>query len=652
MGVFCVFLGSSNISYAKYDEIIRAFDAENHELAFEKLQKLAQKDDIKAQLVLAKMLAIGRGTPVNTAQALVWFRRAAALGSASAQNYIGQAYEGGVGVEVNHQEAVKWYRLAAEQGDWDAQLSLSIALEKGQGVKKNIAESIKWLRRLAEEGPTVAQYRYGLKLMNGDGVTQNHSMAAFWFEEAADGGYAKGRGALGILYHQGKGVPQDFKKAAKLILNAASPDLPEFMAYAGTLYENGEGVEKDNLTAFVYYSLAVKGGYKKAINHRDSIAKLLTKAELAQAREVTEKVKATSYTKEVPGWNKIQNYFFHSLPKTPVKIKKMSAQSEREWHNRSLALAREGSSSSQFMVGLNLQSENPEMRDIEASIEWLNKSAEQGNGNAQRHLARQYECGYLIPKNREKAISYYRMLTKELDEPMHKLEELAQRKIDEYEGRHFNELTGLLSKIATLKKTYGVVKDSDKARVGELYYLGAGTPKNLGEAYKWFVRSIDHPTARFYLGLMYENGEIVEQDYSVAKQLFTKALKLKHPEASFRLAVLFDKGLGVEENPGKAFEYYEAAANNGLSKAHFNLGDLHLSGRGLNIDKVRAYLHYKLSFLFGDDQGAVKAKALALELSKEQLEDVGKRLAVWKEKYNESKRCMQAGEYGYNAFIH
>ena len=54
-----------------------------------------------------------------------WYRKAAELGDAAAQNNLGTCYAMGEGVEKDEAEAEKWFRRAADQGYPPAQRNLS-----------------------------------------------------------------------------------------------------------------------------------------------------------------------------------------------------------------------------------------------------------------------------------------------------------------------------------------------------------------------------------------------------------------------------------------------------------------------------------------------------------------------------------------------
>jgi hypothetical protein len=62
--------------------------------------------------------------PLDYAEALKWFSRAAEQGHAGSQNNLGIMYNSGLGVPKNTTEAIKWWRKAADQGYPDAIESL------------------------------------------------------------------------------------------------------------------------------------------------------------------------------------------------------------------------------------------------------------------------------------------------------------------------------------------------------------------------------------------------------------------------------------------------------------------------------------------------------------------------------------------------
>ena len=70
--------------------------------------------------------------------------------------------------------------------------------------------------------------------------------------------------------------------------------------------------------------------------------------------------------------------------------------------------------------------------------------------------------------------------------------------------------------------------------------------------------------AQFNLGVMYENGQGVRQDYVQAVQWYRKAAEQGDAQAQYNLGVMYDNGQGVRQNYKIAKEWFGKACDNGL----------------------------------------------------------------------------------------
>jgi TPR repeat protein len=61
-------------------------------------------------------------------------------------------YHEGQGVAQDYAEAIKWYRLAAAQGYADAQFALGLMYDLGQGVAQNYVRAHTWWNIIAATG--------------------------------------------------------------------------------------------------------------------------------------------------------------------------------------------------------------------------------------------------------------------------------------------------------------------------------------------------------------------------------------------------------------------------------------------------------------------------------------------------------------------
>ena len=125
--------------------------------------------------------------------AVQYFHKAALMGDAVAQTYLGLCYHNGFGVSQDYAETVKWYRMAAEQGYAAAQCNLGYCYEFGLGVTQDYYEAVKWYRKAAEQGDARAQCNLGYCYAEGFGVTKSISEAVKWFRKAAEQGYEKAK---------------------------------------------------------------------------------------------------------------------------------------------------------------------------------------------------------------------------------------------------------------------------------------------------------------------------------------------------------------------------------------------------------------------------------------------------------------------------
>ena len=111
---------------------------------------------------VGEMLRNGEGgAPPDYATAMVFFRKAADQGNASAQFSIGRMYYSGQGVPKDDVQAVQWYRKAADQGYAVAQIFLGGMYRDGQGVPQDYALAVQWQRKAADQGNDLAQTNLG-----------------------------------------------------------------------------------------------------------------------------------------------------------------------------------------------------------------------------------------------------------------------------------------------------------------------------------------------------------------------------------------------------------------------------------------------------------------------------------------------------------
>lgn len=144
-----------------------------------------------------------------------WHQAAAEQGSATAQYYLGRAYEYGIkGTNKEDRDlAYSWYLKSAKNGCAQAQCRIGRCFYIGWlGQEKDEKEAFRWLKKAAGNGCKEAYSYLGHFYMKGIGVTQNLGKALEYFRKS--GNDAGINYCLGLCYELGEnGMEQDYVKA-------------------------------------------------------------------------------------------------------------------------------------------------------------------------------------------------------------------------------------------------------------------------------------------------------------------------------------------------------------------------------------------------------------------------------------------------------
>ncbi len=134
-------------------------------------------------------------------------------------------------------------------------------------------------------------------------------------------------------------------------------------------------------------------------------------------------------------------------------------------------------------------------------------------------------------------------------------------------------------------------------RLGEMYDLGQGVPKDLAEAVKWYRLSAEqgNAQAQFALAEMYKNGDGVERSLPQALAWYRRSADQGNPGAQLLLGVLYESGTGVAADVAEAARWYRRSAGGGDARAQLLLANLYNVGQGVTRDPVIAYALYTVS---------------------------------------------------------
>jgi TPR repeat protein len=157
--------------------------------------------------------------------------------------------------------------------------------------------------------------------------------------------------------------------------------------------------------------------------------------------------------------------------------------------------------------------------------------------------------------------------------------------------------------------------------LGAAYVAGKVIPQDYEKAFYWFIKSAKGGSdqALYNIGAMYYNGYGTKQDYVKAFEYYRKAASHGNkdaqneirnidyksfnwheraanqglPESQNILGVMYLQGNMVNQDYGKAFELFEKASIKGEAYASLNLGLMYLGGKGTNKDTKKAKKYFK-----------------------------------------------------------
>ncbi len=192
-------------------------------------------------------------------------------------------------------------------------------------------------------------------------------------------------------------------------------------------------------------------------------------------------------------------------------------------------IAQQGNAAMQFILGLQYEME---AQDYEKAVEWYQKSAEQGDSDAQSRLGKLYATGRGVPRDYQKALAW--------------LEKAARQNDAEAQ---FN--------------------------LGVMYQFGLGVQENYLKVEKWWKAAAKRGSAKaqFNLGVLYSQGDHLKQNYRLAAKLFKKAARQDVSEAAFNLGVMYRNGQGVSRNLVLALSFFYIIHPKGSEFAPENLAE-------------------------------------------------------------------------------
>ena len=137
----------------------------------------------------------------------------------------------------------------------------------------------------------------------------------------------------------------------------------------------------------------------------------------------------------------------------------------------------------------------------------------------------------------------------------------------------------------------------EKTQVANLFYKGELVQQDYKQAYELYLQAAENGDAEAQnnLGWFYQRGFYVKQDYAQAFNWYKKAAEQGMAVAQENIAYSYEAGRGVKQNYNEAFKWYQQAAEQGREFSQYKLGECYSNGNGTKTNLNQAFNWYKKS---------------------------------------------------------
>jgi len=356
---------------------------QNYEKAFEWFLKSAQEGNKFAQYSLANLYYYGNGAEKNLKEAFGWYMRSAKQGQPYASYAVAQMYSKGEYVEHDEKTAQEYYNQALSgflkleadgQADDNLFYKIGVMYKNGLGTEADMNKAIDYFKRSAELNNKNGLYEYGKALLIGENITQDIPKAMDCLEKAVRLGNLNAKRFLALEYISGEHIEQDIDKGIEMLTECADGGDPLSCFMLGRIYFKGEFVNRDLSKAEKYLLMADK----------DSGYACYYLGRLYLEGEKYDPDKAVEWLEKAVTYDDISANASYSLAKILLEDNKYH---DTQKAIKLLELSAEENNWASFLLGrLYVFGTEDIEKDKEKAMEWLNRSADDGNVYAQTFL--------------------------------------------------------------------------------------------------------------------------------------------------------------------------------------------------------------------------------------------------------------------------
>ena len=238
---------------------------QNYEKAFQWFLKSAQEDNKFAQYSLANLCYYGTGVEKDLPQAFLWYQKSSSQGQPYASYAVAQLYDKGEYVSKNAETAQGYYKVALlgflklenkDQADDNLYYKLGSMFKNGLGTEADISKAIDYFKRSAEMNNKNGLYEYGKALIQGKHIEADLNKGLECIEKAIKLGNTNAKRFLALEFISGGYFPQDIEKGIAMLTECADEGDSFACFKLGQIYLKGEIVPQDLERAEKYLLLA------------------------------------------------------------------------------------------------------------------------------------------------------------------------------------------------------------------------------------------------------------------------------------------------------------------------------------------------------------------------------------------------------------
>ena len=233
--------------------------------SFEWFLKSAQEGNKFAQYSLANLYYYGNGVEKDLSQAFLWYQKSASQGQPYASYAAAQMYSKGEYVAENKETAQRYYKAALsgfleleskDQADDNLFYKIGVMYKNGLGTEADISKAIDYFKRSAEMNNKNGLYEYGKALIQGNHIEADLEKGLECVEKAMKLKNSNAKRFFALEYISSEHFSQDIEKGLFMLTECADKGDSFACFQLGQFYLKGEIVTQDLERAEKYLLLA------------------------------------------------------------------------------------------------------------------------------------------------------------------------------------------------------------------------------------------------------------------------------------------------------------------------------------------------------------------------------------------------------------